>query len=401
MPPYSTSLTSRYNIGGCGLSTDLQSHPEYFPERRRIEGFWINPEDKDLETWDWSRDENQRRMLMLAFEKGAKTVEFFCNAPMYWMTAEKSSAGGKLLSDQYENFVYYAVSVVKKAIKDWGIPVHSLSLFNEPDAAWWFHNQTGQEGLNLMRKDQLLLLTQLNQQLKEKCPTTIISASDENSVFNAIHSFTYLNKRNVPISQCNLHGYFMLAPQQSIRARQRLRQICGDIPIWVSEFGNWHDGIPLAMQIFKDLKYLKPTAWVYWQSIDYGGWGLLDVDFNECRLDKVNKKYFVFAQFSWFIRAGDVLFDVDSAFPVIIAFDRSRLELKVIIVNEDLDRIVRLDFGGIGMGFDPDYQIVFTIVDGGPDTNLVKSTGVISAGITELILPANSVYSLRISVKTT
>lgn len=43
--------------------------------------------------------------------------------------------------------------------------------------------------------------------------------------------------------------------------------------------------------------YSKPTAWVYWQAIDGGGWGLIDGNNDDKTLGSPGQKYWVLAQF--------------------------------------------------------------------------------------------------------
>lgn len=70
--------------------------------------------------------------------------------------------------------------------------------------------------------------------------------------------------------------------QDNSLARRRLRKLlqkCGDVPLWVSEFGTGRGALQLAKHVVKDLATLLPCAWVYWQAVEGpgSGWGLLEL----------------------------------------------------------------------------------------------------------------------------
>src|SRR5579872_322812 len=62
----------RYNVGGGGRSDNTggatENIPPKFPWFKHIEGYWVNWYDKasSSKSWDWSRDANQRSMLLAA-----------------------------------------------------------------------------------------------------------------------------------------------------------------------------------------------------------------------------------------------------------------------------------------------------------------------------------------------
>jgi galactan endo-1,6-beta-galactosidase len=92
----------RYNVGGVGRGDNIggttESIPTGFPVFKRVEGYWKDwlSSDPVSASWDWTRDSNQRNMLLAARNRGVDRIEFFSNAPMWWMTEQKSSAGGTL-----------------------------------------------------------------------------------------------------------------------------------------------------------------------------------------------------------------------------------------------------------------------------------------------------------------
>ena len=69
--------------------------------------------------WDFSRDANQRWMLLAARDRGALIFEAFSNSPPYWMTVSGRSSGNVFpwldnLQPRYqEQFVHYLAEVVR------------------------------------------------------------------------------------------------------------------------------------------------------------------------------------------------------------------------------------------------------------------------------------------------
>lgn len=85
--------------------------------------FW-GPEGQ----WDFSRDANQRWMLLAARDRGACIFEAFSNSPPYWMTVSGRSSGNVFpwldnLQPRYqEQFVHYLAEVVR-----WFHDTHGLT----------------------------------------------------------------------------------------------------------------------------------------------------------------------------------------------------------------------------------------------------------------------------------
>ena len=68
---------------------------------------------------------------------------------------------------------------------------------------------------------------------------------------------------------------------------------------------------------------LHPTAWVYWQVLDGGGWGLMDADNEGETVAGVNTKFYVMAHYSRHIRPGMVIIDGGEG-NTVAAYDNSR-----------------------------------------------------------------------------
>ncbi len=253
-------------------------------------------------------------------------------------TSCKSSAGGKLQEWNYVDFAYYLATVVEHARNSWGIHVTSLAPFNEPSG---FHPENGpfwkypkdQEGVNLNLTEQAVILRALRGKLNKMGLSDVkIAVSDENNLPDAIETFDFLvNQQGLRkfIDKVNVHSYANNNDKPG--DRQELRTTIKTKKAWVSEYGNCEDWLEsdakdcypgkLADTIMDDITLLKPSAWLYWQAVEWGeslpnkysSWGLVNGAFgHESDKDSqergkpgyINNKYYVFAQFTRFLRPG-------------------------------------------------------------------------------------------------
>jgi len=103
--------------------------------------------------------------------------------------------------------------------------------------------------------------------------------------------------------------------------------------IWNSEYGEDDaTGERLARNLILDFRWLHPRAWVYWQSLDWAGWGLIDANLEAGTIAEPSQKYFVLAHFSRHIRPGMRILDGGSDYTV-AAYDAEKEKLVVVAVN--------------------------------------------------------------------
>jgi len=116
-------------------------------------------------------------------------------------------------------------------------------------------------------------------------------------------------------SRLNVHGYDGLEPWKEARhrgVRASLHEMAeqSNMTVWQSEFGsNDEDGMKMAQAIMEDFMHLRPKAWCYWQLVEHHcSWGLVEANFSPEEGAKATKlphpKYYVFAQFTRFLRSG-------------------------------------------------------------------------------------------------
>ncbi len=316
----------RYDIGG-GEAPDR--HTLQF--RAAVPGFEPKPG-----VWDWSADANQRWVLKAAIARGADHVEAFSNSPPYWMTASGSVSGGRdgaenLRPDQFDAFADYLATVTAHFKAADGVTFESLDPLNEPCSRWWTYGKW-QEGCRFDRPAQQRMIRRTADALRTRGLPTVVSASDENSIDDAVTSFASLpDPARAAVGRINTHTYGGTG-----RVRLNLLARTAGKPLWVSEYGDGQpSGLAMADKIVADLRSLQPSAWVGWQVADNGGgWGLFYSRLDDEADDhwRTNKKYFVMAQFSRFVRPGCRLVPVADRH-AIAAFDAAARTLTIVAVN--------------------------------------------------------------------
>lgn len=317
----------RYNIGG-------GENPKYHFEEPRADmpGF-ESPSGK----FNWKADANQRWMLQAAKQRGANMFEAFSNSPPYWMTVSGSVTGSKIgasdnLKDSKEKaFAQYLTKVVQHFHEAWGIDFHSLEAFNEPASGWWKLGGR-QEGSHFSYAMQQSMIPLLHEDLADAKLKTAISAPDDNSINETVQTWKHYpqNIKQI-VGQINTHSYNGTSREQLSAAAVKSGK-----NLWMSEYGDGEQsGMKMSMRILADLKQLKPTAWVYWQAIDGGGWGLLNADVNHDSNYSftMTEKYYVLGNYSKFIRPGFRL--VKIGIPnAVAAYQKSTNKLVIVTTNQ-------------------------------------------------------------------
>ncbi|KAJ3331945.1 hypothetical protein HDU91_003211 [Kappamyces sp. JEL0680] len=170
--------------------------------------------------------------------------------------------------------------------------------------------------------------------MNEKGLSSVLStASDENSIYDAEKSLKMLRGANAPFAKYNVHGYIGLDAMRDQLARKTLHAMLGPSQrLWMSEFGSGDSsGTQLLNSIIQDVNYLRPSAWVYWQVIDGGGWGLINTWLDGGGyFSNVNPNYFVYAQFTRFIRPGDLIMGANDG-NSIAAYSPGDKAVKIVI----------------------------------------------------------------------
>jgi galactan endo-1,6-beta-galactosidase len=344
---------ARYNAGACSSNsingTRMVVSPKMIPSRQ-MQGFWRDWESTSpaSTSWDWSVDAAQRAMLTKARDRGADILELFSNSPMWWMCVNHNPSGsddGKsdnLQSWNYAQHAVYMATVAKYAADNWGVRFQSVDPFNEPSATWWNGKTGTQEGCHFEASTQTTVIGHLRRELDARgLASTVVSASDESYYDEAVTTFNRLGATALgQVARINVHGY-----QYENGRRDTLYALVSQAKkkLWQSEYGEGDaTGQRMVSNMLLDFRWLKPTAWVYWQVLDGGGWGLVDADNDARTIKGANQKFWVLAQFTRHIRPGMRILDAGSDYAV-AAYDASAKKLVVAAVNWGSAQYINFD----------------------------------------------------------
>ncbi|KAI1810056.1 glycoside hydrolase family 30 protein [Poronia punctata] len=381
---------ARHNAGASSYNTYDGTKMVVSPnikKSRQVDGHWLDwgSTDPSSSSWDWSVDANQRAMLQKARDRGANHLELFSNSPMWWMCKNKNPSGA---SDGGENIqswnlgdhALYMATIAEYAKNNWDINFESVEPFNEPIADWWKADGT-QEGSHVSVATQATIINNLRTELDNRGLTsTIISASDESLYDQAVSTFRGLGDTALgKVKRINVHGY-----QYGGGSRDGLY---GDVSgkgkkLWNSEYGEGDGtGEELVSNLLLDFRWLRPTAWVYWQVIDGSGWGLIQGDNDAGSLSTVNDKYYVLAQFTRHIREGMTILDGGGG-NVVAAYDAENKKLIIVAVNWDSAQTISFDLSGFSQPSEDGAKVTRWVTQIGSGDKYVEYSDVTVSGKT-------------------
>ena len=338
----------RYNVGGSGWGTpdgeNLRAGANV--ESLLVPASYAPPSASasaaasDSWTYDWTRDEPQRRCLLGARRRGAHTFEAFANSPPFFMTRSGRASGAScgcaanLPRDRIDDFARYLVDVVAHYKRAYDLHFSSIAPFNEPrEVSWWAG--TNQEGCRFRLADQRRVVRCLASRLRgaglaagpssaaasaaasaasAASPSSSpaagvrIAVSDENRIDRALSSLEatlgrrlvvryrkedgqpYAKLKGLTAEELALVGHVSTHAYAGLEARLPLRVVAeaAGVDVWMSEvgYGNAPPSRPesathIAENIAADVNRMRSCAWVYWQGVedsDGGSWrGLLKV----------------------------------------------------------------------------------------------------------------------------
>lgn len=368
----------RYNIGG-GDNPDKEEHPEHLT---RIEGDVPGYKETEDSEYNWDADKAQLGILEdaknIVGNEDLK-VEVFSNSPPWYMTESGCNTGNfdasknNLREDQYEKFAQYLADITEYINNEKGIEVDYLEPVNEPASSYWGANSTKQEGCHFDQgTSQSKIFEKLQEQLKSKglLESIQLTGTDETSIDVQIESIKKLSEEaRDSISKINTHAY-------GGSKRTELRDLAYTLnkDLWMSEVcvsnaDHDHDDVVSALElsdiILDDLNKLNAEAWVVWQAVESeaenylwnNNYGLIhgmyeteDDLLEEYHIKNgltpeimkseglergsyfLTKQYYVFGQFSKFIRPGYVIIDTDND-DVVAAMSPDGEEIVVVVQN--------------------------------------------------------------------
>lgn len=367
----------RYNAGACSTNSingdSMVVSPNIQPSRQ-MDGFWLNwfSSDPSSSSWDWTVDANQRSLLAKAKARGVNYFELFSNSPMWWMCYNHNPSGSptgttdNLQSWNYQQHAVYLSTIAKYAHDHWGITFTSVEAFNESSSDYWKATGT-QEGCHFDVSTQATVIGYLRSELDSRGLTrTQVAASDETSYDVARSTWESLGSTaQATVAKVNVHGYQYEGGRRDLLYNDV--HAAGKV-LWNSEYGEGDGtGLRLAKCLTLDFRWLHPTAWVYWQVLDGGGWGLIQADENAGTLGPVNTKYYVLAQFARHIRPGMTIIDGGED-NTVAAYDHSAKRLVLVTTNYDTAQTITYDLSKFKSAEGRGHGLVLrwaTQIDGG------------------------------------
>lgn len=342
----------RYNVGGGGINQPTENKGPKLQWQMDIHGYWTNPVNRNPATWSWSVDQNQRAMMRKAEERGANLFEMFSDSPMWWMnfnhsTAGSDSGGDCLRPEDYDQFAFYLASVARYTADHWKVRFTAVEPFNEPSANWWkFPGR--QEGCHFDAATQQEIIPRLRKALdRAHLPDVQITAADENNMDAGLSTWrSYTPQIRREVGFVSVHGYSNGTSPYHGAGRRELRRSFGSKPVWMSEYGDGDaSGYTMARQIIRDVKDLRPSAWVYWQPVEPDapgyGWGFINAKYvnthdrtsaEKTPLVRINRKFLVYGQFTRYLRSGYHMIGIEDP-NAIAAYSRSLHQLVFVVVT--------------------------------------------------------------------
>jgi len=366
-----------------------------------------------------AQDQNQVSILteadqMIRAAGQAPHYEAFANSPPWWMTISGCPTGyqtgvihDNLASQNYQAYADYLAQVVQHFRTDKGITFDTVEPFNEPASqfAWPGVNPSPpQEGANFQASTQDSVIALLCSGVdKSTLGSTQISVPDENSIDYTTGTYQSSQyQHDACISQINSHGYTNGTAPYTGTGRGQLSSVAkaGGKRLWLSEFTvaptspDISMATTLSKQIAKDVQYLRPEAWIYWQAVEESGqWGLLNTtaSFNPQPNPSsvvTTARYWALAQYSQFIRPGYTILtahdpSIDDSQEhnfvlTVAAQDPVSRKIVIITTNDGSDRSLSYDLSRFSLGSGPTVQVYQTSNRGydiqGPDPLLSGTT---------------------------
>jgi hypothetical protein len=318
----------RYNIGGVLPTTNTSG----FRKGAAVEGY------QDGKDWT-NTDPGQRYFLKKSKEYGANIFESFANSPRGDMTKNGRVDGNdqrlknNLKYTSEDEFVKNLCDITSYLSTSDGIPFSSISPINEPSGPAWIPG-TGQEGCFY---GFLGIRTRVMKKLKACSSDLKVTAFEENNMLQAIiglitHPFSWKYIDNINVHRYTI-GNALGFNTGGVEDANILRRVMHFFVVtllrkrlWMSEWGMGNvekvtdpldhmNAIAFATKVMDDLIYLKPTGWLYWQAIEDfsgkegGGWGLLQIPFNDLRINQIrySAQFRAFQHFTHYIKEGSKL----------------------------------------------------------------------------------------------
>jgi len=387
----------RFNIGA-GLNYTTINH-----SWRTVETFEVNQN-----TYDWSKQEEERWFLQAAKDRGVDQFIAFVNSPPGRMTRNgytncTNGLGSTNLRINFvDQYAKYLVDILKHFRDDWGISFDFISPINEPQ--WEWNSNSNQEGNRAGNDDIKQIIESLYTELHNQNVQTeisIIESGDLRSWYQKIQSMEseygkvygeYLSDLiadpniNLKIAShfCG-HSYWSdRIVNQLVQDREALYSqifpfLNNGWNYWMTEYaildgplgqgGHGRDlsintALDVARVIHYDLTILHASAWQWWTAVspeDYKD-GLIYTDYmnNPASQNIIESKLlWTLGNFSRYIRPGSVRIKLSGANDKLGLLGSAYInaeqdKLIIVFVNmSSSEKPVLVDFSGL----DPNKKV--------------------------------------------
>ena len=352
----------RYNIGG---GEKENPHTRIGDPNRRTESFYVLNEETGEYEYDFTRDENARRMLDMAVEYGAKEVILFCNSPHFSMTASGHASGGlteyasNLPKENYAAFVDYVLTIADWFVSQ-GYPVTAISPINEP--MWkWGGDWVGQEGCHYTADETVAVLELFALEMQKRNSPYKLSGPENGQLspeyYEYIDKFFASEILNGFCDTYSGHSYWI---DNNYQVKTDVgNKFATQYPDKKLEMSEWCElplkidsttidsGLYMANIIAQDLNLMNAVSWQSWTAVN--GDGLMEIINGEL---VIYSRYYAYKQFANFIKPGMTRIDVLDSFKgdskiVSTAFKNENETVMVLINNEETPQNIKLygDYG--------------------------------------------------------
>lgn len=395
---------ARYNLGACSwndVDGQRMTASPNIPRFKQIEGFWQDwrNEDPASSAWNWNADAKQRAMLVKATQRGAMS-ELFANSPMWWMCSNHNPSGAadggnNLQSWNHRQHALHLATTARRARDQWGVNFRTVDPFNEPSSGWWKADGK-QEGCHIDATTQRSVISNLRTELDRLSLTGVgISASDETNYDLARTTWSSFDSTTKGrVRQVNVHGYQGLSGRRDLLGNEV--RASGKI-LWNSEHGdNDGSGMMTARCLLMDFRWLKPTAWCYWQVMDpTAGWGTIRYDGSSGQAGAVETKLYVLAQFTRHIRPGMRIINTGVDYAV-AAHDPAAQRLVIVAANNGSAQNLTFDLSSFGAVPNGTATRWSTLTSGSGDRYTRRQDLTVSGKVVRVPFAAGAVQTIQV-----
>ena len=305
-------------------------------------------------SYDWSRQEGQRRFLRMAKERGVPYFLAFLNSPPVYFTqnglATNTGRDGtlNLREDCFDDFAQFMATAMRGLEEHDGIHFDYISPVNEPDGHWNWQGPK-QEGSPATNREIARLAKATSEEFQRQGVSTQIMVNESSDLRcllgiykttwergNTLRTFfskdsteTYLGDTPLVPRLILGHSYWTNTPVRRMKnIRERLRKECRDLGIgfWQSELcimsndeeiggGGGYDftmktALYVARIIHHDLTYADAESWSWWRACG-GNYkdGLIRV-WNRGHRAQDSRLLWAMGNYSRFVRPGAVRYDI-------------------------------------------------------------------------------------------